>query len=125
MMIAGFIVTTGVAGQLLDPFSPARLVAVSGGICAGDGADADRRLGHRGQATAVASASTAAAPIIIPRSAYRSLVRTKSRRFAIFVFVSMLAYSAQDLILEPFAGAVFGFAPGETTKLSSIQHGGR
>ena len=32
MMIAGFIVTTGVAGHLLDPFSPARLVAVSGGI---------------------------------------------------------------------------------------------
>ena len=28
----------------------------------------------------------------------------KARRFAIFVFVSMLAYSAQDLILEPFAG---------------------
>ena len=29
-----------------------------------------------------------------------------ARRFAIFVFVSMLAYSAQDLVLEPFAGAV-------------------
>ena len=48
----------------------------------------------------------------------------KSRRFAIFVFVSMLAYSAQDLILEPFAGVVFGFTPGETTKLSGVQHGG-
>ena len=48
----------------------------------------------------------------------------KARRFAIFVFVSMLAYSAQDLILEPFAGGVFGFSPGETTKLSGLQHGG-
>jgi BCD family chlorophyll transporter-like MFS transporter len=48
----------------------------------------------------------------------------KARRFAIFVFVSMLAYSAQDLILEPFAGNVFGFTPGETTKLSGVQHGG-
>ncbi|MFX9622992.1 PucC family protein, partial [Acinetobacter baumannii] len=36
----------------------------------------------------------------------------KARRFTIFVFVSMLAYSAQDLILEPFAGAVFAFTPG-------------
>ena len=36
----------------------------------------------------------------------------------------MLAYSAQDLILEPFAGTVFGFTPGETTKLSSLQHSG-
>jgi len=48
----------------------------------------------------------------------------KARRFAIFVFVSMLAYSAQDLILEPFAGLVFGFTPGETTRLSGVQHGG-
>jgi BCD family chlorophyll transporter-like MFS transporter len=48
----------------------------------------------------------------------------QARRFALFVFVSMLAYSAQDLILEPFAGVVFGFTPGETTKLSSVQHAG-
>jgi BCD family chlorophyll transporter-like MFS transporter len=46
------------------------------------------------------------------------------RRFTIFVFVSMLAYSAQDLILEPFAGTVFGFTPGESTQLSGVQHGG-
>jgi len=30
MMIAGFIVTTGVAGHMLDPFSPLRLMVVSG-----------------------------------------------------------------------------------------------
>ncbi len=36
----------------------------------------------------------------------------QARRFTIFVFVSMLAYSAQDLILEPFAGIVFGMTPG-------------
>ena len=34
MMIVGFIVTTGVAGHLLDPFSPLRLVAVSGSVSA-------------------------------------------------------------------------------------------
>ncbi|HJK93202.1 MAG TPA: PucC family protein, partial [Polyangiaceae bacterium LLY-WYZ-15_(1-7)] len=47
-----------------------------------------------------------------------------ARRFTLFVFVSMLAYSAQDLILEPFAGAAFGWSPGETTKLAGTQHGG-
>jgi BCD family chlorophyll transporter-like MFS transporter len=47
-----------------------------------------------------------------------------ARRFAIFVFISMLAYSAQDLILEPFAGAVMGFTPGQSTSLSGVQHGG-
>lgn len=36
----------------------------------------------------------------------------------------MLAYSAQDLILEPFAGTVFGYTPGESTQLSGVQHGG-
>jgi BCD family chlorophyll transporter-like MFS transporter len=47
-----------------------------------------------------------------------------ARQFTIFVFVSMLAYSAQDLILEPFAGTVFGYTPGESTQLAGIQHGG-
>jgi BCD family chlorophyll transporter-like MFS transporter len=47
-----------------------------------------------------------------------------ARRFTIFVFVSMLAYSAQDLILEPFAGAVHGFTPGQSTQLAGVQHGG-
>jgi BCD family chlorophyll transporter-like MFS transporter len=36
----------------------------------------------------------------------------------------MLAYSMQDLILEPFAGLLFGLTPGETTRLSGVQHGG-
>jgi BCD family chlorophyll transporter-like MFS transporter len=48
----------------------------------------------------------------------------RARRFTIFIFVSMLAYSAQDLILEPFAGTVFGLTPGESTKLAGTQHGG-
>jgi His/Glu/Gln/Arg/opine family amino acid ABC transporter permease subunit len=47
-----------------------------------------------------------------------------ARHFTIFVFVSMLAYSAQDLILEPFAGLVFGLTPGQSTKLSGVQNSG-
>jgi BCD family chlorophyll transporter-like MFS transporter len=47
-----------------------------------------------------------------------------ARRFSIFVFVAMLAYSAQDLILEPFAGLVFGMTPGQSTTLSSMHNGG-
>jgi BCD family chlorophyll transporter-like MFS transporter len=127
MMIAGFIVTTGVAGHLLDPFSPARLVAVSGAVSVA--AMLLTLVGVWG----VEAKSIAAVALELkdpPRqSSFREALmevwtEPKSRRFAIFVFVSMLAYSAQDLILEPFAGAVFGFTPGETTKLSGIQHGG-
>ena len=47
-----------------------------------------------------------------------------ARRFTVFVFVSMLAYSAQDLILEPFAGLVFDMTPGQSTQLASVQNGG-
>ena len=47
-----------------------------------------------------------------------------ARRFTVFVFVSMIAYSMQDLILEPFAGVRFGLTPGETTRLSGLQHAG-
>ena len=36
----------------------------------------------------------------------------------------MLAYSMQDLILEPFAGLVFAMTPGQSTQLAGMQHGG-
>lgn len=48
----------------------------------------------------------------------------KARNFSIFVFLSMTAYFMQELILEPYAGLVFGFTPGESTSLSGIQNGG-
>lgn len=126
MMIAGFIVTTGFAGHLLDPFSPARLVAVSGGV------SLIAMLltvvgvwGIEGKAASAAAVAKQAADKGSFRAAFKEVwAEPQARRFAIFVFVSMLAYSAQDLILEPFAGTVFGFTPGETTKLSSVQHGG-
>jgi BCD family chlorophyll transporter-like MFS transporter len=48
----------------------------------------------------------------------------QARRFTVFVFVSMLAYSMQDLILEPFAGIVFGMTPGASTQLAGVQNAG-
>ncbi|MBR1088447.1 BCD family MFS transporter [Bradyrhizobium manausense] len=126
MMIAGFIVTTGVAGHLLDPFSPVRLIIVSASVSVV--AMVLTVVGVWGvEAGPAAKARSAPRP---PRQAsFREAflevwTEPRSRRFAIFVFVSMLAYSAQDLILEPFAGTVFGFTPGETTKLSGVQHAG-
>ena len=34
----------------------------------------------------------------------------------------MLAYSAQELLLEPFAGLVYGYTLGESTRLSGLWH---
>jgi BCD family chlorophyll transporter-like MFS transporter len=43
-----------------------------------------------------------------------------ARLFTIFIFISMGAFSMQDPILEPFAGEVFGFTVGESTKLDGF-----
>ena len=57
--------------------------------------------------------------------ALRAIWKEKeARRFTYFVFISMLAYSMQDLIMEPFAGFLFAMTPGESTQLASLQHSG-
>lgn len=125
MMIAGIVVTATSAGHYLDPFSSARLIGVTAMV------------------SAVAFIVTVFAVLGVERNSVREKVTVTetakppfrralaevwadplARGFAIFVFLSMLAYSAQDLILEPFAGSVFGMSPGETTKLAGVQHAG-
>jgi BCD family chlorophyll transporter-like MFS transporter len=125
MMILGFVVTTAVAGQLLDPYSPERLVAVTAGVAI---------MAMLVAALAVRGVEDASAPAAAPAPArdtpaFRQVMaevwaEPKARRFTVFVFVSMLAYSAQDLIIEPFAGSVFGLSVGATTQLASVQHAG-
>jgi len=68
-------------------------------------------------------------PIAVPEQNLRAALRAiyaepAARRFTMFVFLSMLAYSMQDLILEPFAGIVFGMTPAQSTSLSAVQHSG-
>lgn len=124
MMIAGFAVTAGVAGRMLDPYSEARLLAVAASVAAiavTVTALMLVRLEGRPNGRVGDAQQT-------PRDFMRTLTAVwrepEARQFTIFVFVSMLAFSAQDLILEPFAGSVFGFTPGESTQLSGIQHSG-
>lgn len=130
MMIVGFIVTTIVAGKQLDPFSFERLVAVTSTVsiiafvvaCLAVWGVEKR---HAGATPAAGVGVPDDRPAVPFREALADVwAEAESRRFAIFVFVSMLAYSAQDLILEPFAGAVFMMTPGESTQLSGTQHGG-
>jgi MFS transporter, BCD family, chlorophyll transporter len=122
MMVAGIVVTAGVAGSLIDPFSLARLAVVTGGVA--------------GTAFVVATVAVLGvergrvlADEPPPSEDFPTAVRAMwadrdARRFALFVFVAMLAYSMQDMILEPFAGLVFAYSPGESTRLAGVQHGG-
>ncbi len=126
MMVAGIIVSAGVAGALIDPFSIGRLTMVVAGIASGAFAIAAVAVcGIEGRPAAMPVTARATAPAPSFGTALRMMWDDgEARRFTAFVFLSMLAYSMQDLILEPFAGLLFGFTPGQSTRLSGLQHGG-
>lgn len=128
MMIIGFAVTAGVAGHFLDPYSPERLMVITtivSVLAIGLTLMVIRGIEKTGPRPT--SADVPEEPL--PKGAFSAALTEvwqdpQARVFTIFVFVSMLAYSAQDLILEPFAGLVFGRTPGESTQLAGVQHGG-
>lgn len=123
MMIAGIAVTAGVVGALLDPYTAQRLLRIVGAVVLGAIILtwlAIFRI-ERGLAPVRRDARN--------RAAFGDALREiwsdqKARRFTIFVFLSMIAYFMQELILEPYAGLVFQFTPGQSTSLSGAQNGG-
>ena len=149
MMIVGFAVTAVVVGKHLDPYTPERMLSV---VCTaaalawfiacaclwgleGPAVPAAERGGAQAADTAVAhpAAQVSGDPLSPVQGAVSVRFRQAlaqvwdepaARKFTVFVFLSMLAYSSQDLILEPFAGAVFDMTPGQTPQVSGLQHGG-
>jgi MFS transporter, BCD family, chlorophyll transporter len=128
MMIAGFAITATFAGKLLDPFSPSRLILVSVGVSTLALVVAVFAMWRLEGPAVVQDEGAGPAPAEAKPAFLDALKQVWSepdaRRFTIFVFISMLSYSAQDLVLEPMAGSIFGFTPGESTRLSGIQNGG-
>ena len=124
MMILGFAVTAGLAGAFMDPFSFPRLVTISTIVALV--ALATTILALTGLEPGASAGETTMNPQSHDFGAALKdvLSETHTRRFALFVFVSMLAYSAQDLVLEPFAGAVLALTPGDSTQLGGLQHAG-
>ena len=123
MMIFGIAVTATVVGKLLDPYSVERLIKIVFGL------------------TLVTVAITFISTLNIERglsSIKKNVNKSQSfltglkviwansqtKRFSVFVFLSMTAYFMQELILEPYAGIVFSFTPGQSTSLSGMQNGG-
>ena len=124
MMIVGIIFTSIAASAVLDPYSHAKLLmltAIAGVItlCL--------------VTLSIAGIERRYAPMrerppseaINFKDAFGDAWRDPhARLFTIFVFVSMLSYATQDLILEPFGGLLFAMTPGETTALNGQQHTG-
>ncbi len=125
MMVAGIVISAGMTGHFLDPFTPERLAVICSVIVLI--AFCLAIIALRG--VEAGSAPVVHRPVNQPSADLKQAMRdvwcdVKARRFTGFVFISMLAYSMQDLILEPFAGMVFGMTPGQSTSLAGVQHSG-
>ena len=125
MMIGGFILTTVLAGKFLDPFSLRRLVLIAA-VVTGTAflVSVLAVWGIEGKHAATKTSQAVAAKQSFSTALSSVWQDKEARNFAIFIFISMLGYSAQDLILEPFAGIVFNFTPGQSTSLSGLQNMG-
>jgi BCD family chlorophyll transporter-like MFS transporter len=122
MMIFGIAVTAGVSGQFLDPYTPARLLEVVGMVCVG--AVGLTTLAIWGIEARVAFTPPTETALPFRQGLAEIWAEREARVFTIFIFLSMTAYFMQELILEPYAGLVFGLTPGQTTSLSGAQNGG-
>ncbi len=132
MMIAGFILYAAVSGAALQPFSSQRLAFVASGV---SGVSflvallAVRKAEGPENVHAKAEDAQPAGAVAGDRPSFGAVIGEiwaddMARRFTIFVFVSMLAYSAQELILEPYAGLVFQMTPAGSAGLTGFEKGG-
>lgn len=125
MMIVGIVIGSGVIGSLIDPYSMQRLaIAASGVALAAFVVSLLAVWGLEQPRQQVEADGHEVATIGFGAALREMLAETDARQFTIFVFLSMLAYSMQDMILEPFAGLLFDYSPSESTKLTGTQHVG-
>ena len=122
MMIFGIAVTAGTVGAFLDPYSPELLLKIVAIVCVS--AVVVTMLATLGIERGITSEVSTADPMGFAEGLREVWSEPKARIFTIFVFLSMTAYFMQELILEPYAGLVFGFTPGQSTSLSGAQNGG-
>lgn len=128
LMIAGFAITSTVVGHYLDPFSPQRLMQVTGMaafiafLVAAAALWNVEGAGGAGATGGAEGGGRARVEVSFAAALRRVWSEPQARGFTLFVFVSMLAYSAQELLLEPFSGLVFGYSLGDSARLSGSWH---
>jgi BCD family chlorophyll transporter-like MFS transporter len=128
LMIIGIVATAAACGVFLQPFSAQRLASVAS-IVAGTAFVLTLLAVWGAEDNAVDPQDATAPAAVEARPSFGAVLAEiradpLARRFTLFVFVSMLAYSAQELILEPFAGLVFHFNPGQSAQVNGLQQGG-
>ncbi|MDM7930577.1 BCD family MFS transporter [Tabrizicola sp.] len=121
MMIFGIAVSSGVIGALLDPYSPERLMVIVAVVTAGAVLLTAAAI-HGIEARVIPVRAPDHTPLLKGLAEVWS--ETRTRVFTLFIFLSMTAFFLQELILEPYAGLVFAYSPGQSTSLSGAQHAG-
>ena len=124
MMILGLAITGITVGTILDPYSHQKLLKITSSLAIIT--IIISFLSLRNLEKSLQNSSHALTPntinsdVPILEGIKKVWMEREARLFTIFIFISMGAFSMQDPILEPFAGEVFGFTVGESTKLDGF-----
>ncbi len=121
MMVAGIAASASVMGALLDPYSATRMIRIVAATCIGASLLTCLAVAGVERGLRIARAPE---PMRFLEGLREVWAERRTRDFTVFVFLSMTAYFMQELILEPYAGLVFAFTPGQSTMLSGAQNGG-
>ena len=127
MMIFGFAITSVMMGKFIDPYTPAKVVTIAcvvSMIAVLITAIALYRLEDSVSQYIKNQPEIQKENTPFKESLAEMWRDSDIRHLTQFIFISMLAFSSQDLILEPFAGIVFHYSVGQTTSLSGLQHSG-
>ena len=124
MMILGLAITGITAGILLEPYSHQKLIKITASLAIIT--NIISYLSIKNLEKTLKSKLGGHIPnniksdVSFLEGIKKVWMEREARLFTIFIFISMGAFSMQDPILEPFAGEVFGFAVGESTKLDGF-----
>ncbi|MFL2800418.1 MAG: BCD family MFS transporter [Paracoccaceae bacterium] len=124
MMILGLAITGITVGIILDPYSHQKLIKITSSLAIITNIISFLSLRHLERSLQNSShalkPNTISSDVPILEGIKKVWMEREARLFTIFIFISMGAFSMQDPILEPFAGEVFGFTVGESTKLDGF-----
>ncbi len=121
MLLVGMILGSGLLGWVLTDFSPTRLVQVVQGSAVVVALLNITSLWKQEARGARRGARTADG---FTRSWARLMAIPKIRRFLWTVGLGTVAFSMQDVVLEPFGGQVLGMEVGLTSSLTAMSAGG-
>lgn len=120
-LLAGMILGSGLLGWVLTDFSPTRLVQVVQGAAV---VVAVLNVVSLWKQEARQARRGAREPDGFSRSWARLMAIPKIRRFLWTVGLGTVAFSMQDVVLEPFGGQVLGMDVGLTSSLTAMSAGG-